>query len=190
MTPRRSDRDADLDATANVLGALAMAITDRISNSVAAAAGQSVSAAAALSALHHFPEPPNLDRLGQVLGLTHSGVVRLVDRLAGAGLVVRNPGADGRTRVLALTPAGLAVAERVTAARADALAGLLADLAPDQRRALHGLVSSLMAALVRTKESGAWTCRLCDLRACGRPAGRCPAANAAAARFGPPPGPA
>ena len=37
-----------------------------------------------------------------------------------------------------------------------------------------------MAALVRTKDGGAWTCRLCDLDACGRPAGRCPAANAAA----------
>jgi DNA-binding MarR family transcriptional regulator len=180
--------EPDLNAAANVLGALAVAITDRMSTAVAAAAGQSVSAAAALSALHNFPDPPNLDRLGQVLGLTHSGAVRLVDRLAEAGLVVRNPGVDGRSRVLALTPAGRTVAERVTAARTDALAGLLADLNPDERRALHGLTGRLMAALVRTKEGGAWTCRLCDLRACGRPAGRCPAARAAAARFGPPPG--
>jgi DNA-binding MarR family transcriptional regulator len=178
--------DETTGAVANVFGALAVAVTDRISTAVAAAAGQSVSAAAALSALHHFPDPPNLDRLGQVLGLTHSGAVRLVDRLAEAGLVVRSPGADGRTRVLALTPAGRAVAERVTAARTDALAGLLADLAPDEHRTLHGLAGRLMAALVRTKEGGAWTCRLCDLRACGRPAGRCPAATAAAARFGPP----
>ena len=175
---------ADRDATANVLGAFVVAVTDRISTAVAAAAGQSVSAAAALSALHHFPQQPNLDRLGQVLGLTHSGAVRLVDRLADAGLVVRRPGADGRSRTLDLTAAGRAAAERVTAARAAALAGLLADLSPDDHQALHDLTSRLMAALVRTKDGGAWTCRLCDLDACGRPAGRCPAANAAAERFG------
>jgi DNA-binding MarR family transcriptional regulator len=178
---------SDLDATANVLGALAVALADRISTAVAAAAGQSVSAAAALSALHHFPEPQNLDRLGRVLGLTHSGAVRLIDRLADAGLVVREPGSDGRTRVLALTPAGRAVAQRVTAARADALAGILASLAPGDRRDVHRLSAALMAALVQTKEGGAWTCRLCDLHACGRPAGRCPAATAAAARFAPRP---
>jgi len=189
VTGRRGEPVGSDDAVANVLGALAVALTDRISSAVAAAAGHSVSAAAALSALHHFPDPPNLDRLGQVLGLTHSGAVRLVDRLADAGLVVRNPGADGRTRVLVLTPAGRQVARRVTVARTDALADLLADLAPEERRALHGLTARLMAAVVRTKEGGAWTCRLCDLRACGRPAGRCPAATAAAARFGPPPDP-
>ncbi len=172
----------DLDATANVLGALAVALTDRISSAVAAAAGQSVSAAAALSALHHFPDPQNLDRLGRVLGLTHSGVVRLVDRLAAAGLVVREPGPDGRTRVLALTPAGREAAERVTDARAAALAEVLSRLDPDERRDLHRFTTSLMTAHVQTKEGGAWTCRLCDLHACGRPAGRCPAATAAAAR--------
>src|SRR4029079_1367933 len=58
------------------------------------------------------------------------------------------------------------------------------DLSPDDHRALHDLTSRLVAALVRTKDGGAWTCRLCDLDACGRPAGRCPAANAAAERFG------
>jgi len=179
---------SELDATANVLGALAMAVTDRISAEVAAAAGQSVSAAAALSALHHFPGRQNLDRLGRVLGLTHSGAVRLVDRLADAGLVVRESTheSDGRSRMLALTPAGRAAAVRISAARTAALADLLADLSPDERAALHGLSGRLMDALVRTKEGGAWICRLCDLTACGRPDGRCPTANAAAARYGPP----
>jgi hypothetical protein len=71
----------------------------------------------------------------------------------------------------------------VTAARAAAVAGLLSGLEPDDHQNLHRLSASLMAALVATKDGGAWTCRLCDLHACGRPAGRCPAANAAAARF-------
>ena len=51
-----------------------------------AAAGQSESAAAALSALLHFLDRPSVDLLRQVLGLTSSGTVRLVDRLAESGL--------------------------------------------------------------------------------------------------------
>ena len=70
-----------LDRQANLLGALALVITDQSAQAVAAAAGQSVSAAAALSALHHFLDRPTLDQLHKVLGLTPSGAVRLVDRL-------------------------------------------------------------------------------------------------------------
>ncbi|MGV2386825.1 MAG UNVERIFIED_CONTAM: MarR family transcriptional regulator, partial [Thermobifida fusca] len=81
-----------VDRVANVLGALALAVTDRTSAAIAAAAGQSVSAAAALSAMHHFLDRPTLDQLRRVLGLTHSGAVRLVDRLVDAGLVTRGPG--------------------------------------------------------------------------------------------------
>ena len=43
-----------------------------------------------------------------------------------------------------------------------------------------------MANLVAAKEGGGWICRLCDLQACGRPQGECPAANAARARYGDP----
>jgi rubrerythrin len=39
---------------------------------------------------------------------------------------------------------------------------------------------------VRNKDGGAWICRLCDLEACDRAAGRCPTANAAAAKYGRP----
>ena len=69
------------DSDANLLGALALVITDRTSGAIAAAAGQSVSAAAALSALHHFLDRPSIDRLRLVLGLTPSGVSRAVARL-------------------------------------------------------------------------------------------------------------
>lgn len=177
------------DGPANLLGALALAITDRSSAAIAEAAGQSVSAAAALSALHHFLDQPTIDRLRLVLGLTPSGAVRLVDRLAEAGLVTRGPGRDGRSRSVILTPAGRAAAERVSAARAAALDGVLAGLSRSERETLHQLAGRMMAAIVHTKEGGAWICRLCDVEACGRAAGRCPTANAAAGRYGPP-GPA
>lgn len=101
------------DREANLLGALALAVTDRTSAAVVAACGQSPAAAAALSALHHFLDRPRIDLLGQVLGLTPSGAVRLVDRLAEAGYVTRTPGGDRRSRVVSLTAKGRRAAGRV-----------------------------------------------------------------------------
>ncbi len=177
---------AGFDREANVLGALALVVADRVAAATEAATGQSASAAAALSALYQFLDRPTLDRLRQVLGLTPSGAVRLVDRLAEAGLVTRGPGADGRTRAVALTRKGRALAERVCAARAGVLRDAVADLSTHDRKALHALLGRVMAGIVRDKQGGAWICRLCDLKACGRDEGDCPAANAAAAKYGPP----
>lgn len=172
-----------LDRQANLLGALALVITDQTAQAAAAAAGQSVSAAAALSALHHFLDRPTLDQLHKVLGLTPSGVVRLVDRLADAGLVTRGTGDDGRSRSVVLTDAGKRVAQKITAARATLLSSMLDELSPAERETLHSLMSRVMAGVVRSKEGGAWICRLCNLDACGRASGHCPAANAAAAKY-------
>jgi DNA-binding MarR family transcriptional regulator len=175
-----------LDREANVLGALALVITDQAAGAIAAAAGQSASAAAALSALHQFLDRPTIDRLRQVLGLTPSGAVRLVDRLADAGLVARGPGEDGRSRSVSLTVRGRRVAARVAAARAATLTGALSGLTPAERATLGSLLDRVMANVVDAKDGGAWICRLCDLTACERAAGRCPAANAARAKYGEP----
>ena len=175
-----------LDRQANLLGALALVITDQSAQAVAAAAGQSVSAAAALSALHHFLDRPTLDQLHKVLGLTPSGAVRLVDRLAGAGLVTRGTGDDGRSRSVVLTDTGKRAAQQVTMARAALLSSVLDELSAAARETLHSLMSRIMASVVGSKEGGAWICRLCDLDACGRASGHCPTASAAAAKYGNP----
>ena len=171
---------------ANVLGALALVLTDQTAQAAAEAGGQSLSAAAALSALYHFLDRPTVDKLHRVLGLTPSGAVRLVDRLAEAGLVTRGPGTDGRSRSVTLTPRGRRAAARISAARADLLAGALDGLSGDDRRALRDLLGRMMANVVAGKDGGAWICRLCDLHACGRDDGHCPAANAARAKYGDP----
>jgi DNA-binding MarR family transcriptional regulator len=176
---------ADRAATANVLGALALAVAGQIPTAVTPAGGRSDSAAAALSALYHFPGQITVDRLGQVLGLTHSGAVRLVDRLAGAGLVERAPGTDRRSRSVRLTVAGRRAARRASGRRITYLTSLLADLSPAETGVLHDLLARLMDQVVQHKQGGAWICRMCDLQACGRAAGHCPAASAAENKYGP-----
>lgn len=167
----------------NVLGALALVVADQTSAAIAAASGQSASAAAALSALDQFLDRPSLDQLRQVLGLTPSGVVRLVDRLVAAKLVTRGPGADGRSRSVALTAQGRRTATRIAAARAGVLRPLLQRLTADQRATLSPVLDALVGVVVADKDGGAWICRLCDLDSCGRATGRCPAATAAAAKY-------
>ncbi len=168
---------------ANLLGAFAGVLTDMTAAELTAASGLAASDVAALSALRHFLRKPTIDQLHQVLGLSPSGAVRLVDRLARGGYVTREPGADGRERSVGLTPRGRRAADRITAARARLLASSLAGLTPAQRASLHDLISQIMVTIVSNKDGGAWICRLCDLRACGRDEGQCPTANAAAARY-------
>lgn len=157
----------------NLLGALALAITDRMPVG---------NADVALSALRHILAGPSIDRLGRVLGLTSSGTVRLVDRLVAAGHVQRGVGADGRTTAVSLTPVGRRAAARVTASRQEVLRGALAVLTPEEQARFGELAGKVLAGMVRPPGAVRWTCRLCDTGACGRPEGRCPVATAAGYR--------
>jgi DNA-binding MarR family transcriptional regulator len=179
-----SPDDRELDRTGNLLGALSLAVTDRTLAAAGGAAGQSDSAAVALSALHHFLDDPPVDLLRQVLGLTPSGTVRLVDRLQDAGYVTRRPGRDGRSVSLRLTASGRRAAGRVSAARAEVLQDALSALSPAERQALDELVSRVLVGLIRGPGATRWMCRLCATTACGRKNGRCPVANAARERYG------
>jgi DNA-binding MarR family transcriptional regulator len=169
----------------NLVGALSLALCDRIQEAVTAAAGQAPSAAAALSALRHFDFDPSIDLLGRILGLTSSGTVRLVDRLAEAGLVRRDrPERDGRVARLRLTPAGRRAAGRVTAARAQTVQAAMQALSPPEREQFGVLAGRVMAGLARPAGAVRWGCRLCDTRACRRYQDGCPVAMAAAERLG------
>ncbi len=165
------------DRTANLLGALALVVTDR----TAEAAGRSESAAAALSWMRQFDQRPSIELLRRVLGLTSSGAVRLIDRLVADGLVKRGPGRDGRTTAVSLTPAGHRAAEKVAAARGAILEGALAALSEEERETLEVLHSKLLVGQMRDPGAMRWMCRLCDTGVCREGPG-CPVTNAVRAR--------
>jgi DNA-binding MarR family transcriptional regulator len=173
-----------LDQTANLLGALSLVIADRMADAMAEAGGRPESAAAALSALLHFLDRPTVDLLRQVLGLTSSGTVRLVDRMAESGYVQRGPGGDGRSTSVSLTGAGRAAAERVAAARVGVLQGALAGLSPAERETLRELMAKILAGLIRGPGAVRWMCRLCDTGVCRGTEGGCPVGNAVRERYG------
>lgn len=171
------------DRTANLLGALSLVMADRTADAMADAGGRPESAAAALSALLHFLDRPSVDLLRQVLGLTSSGTVRLLDRLEESGYVRRGPGADGRSASISLTDAGESAAQQVAAARAGVLDGALAALSPGEREAFDQLAGKVLTGLIRGPGATRWICRLCDTGACRRSAGGCPVGNAARERY-------
>src|SRR5919106_681255 len=82
---------------ANLLGALSITVAERLEAATRTAAAHGGSAPAALAALDTFLDGSSIDTVRKPLGLTHSAAVRLVDRLAAAGLVRRGAGEDGRS---------------------------------------------------------------------------------------------
>ena len=172
-----------VDGIGNRLGALALVLTDRAGEAVARASGCSESAAACLSAIHHFLDDPTIELLAQVVGLSHSGTVRLVDRLERDGRVLRRPGADRRATVISLTDAGRQTARELASARTQVLGNALQTLTSDEQRVLDSLVGRVLVAMMREPGANGWMCRLCDTHGCGRAAGECPVANEAVARY-------
>jgi DNA-binding MarR family transcriptional regulator len=159
---------------ANLLGAHALVVADRMREAV----GMELSSAAVLTALETFAGGASIDALRRVLGLSHSGGVRIVKRLEAEGLVAREPDPTDRRAVrLHLTGDGRREARRLLAARQAALTPLLAGLGERESAALERLLERLLAHATGSGEDANRICRLCDPGVCGHPA-RCPVTQA------------
>jgi MarR family transcriptional repressor of emrRAB len=165
----------------NLLASLSLNLADETTTALERASGLAGSAAVALLALEEFLGDAHVGRLAEVLGLTHSGAVRLVTQLEAAGLAERRPGDDRRRVEVRLTALGLRTAAAARAARDAVVSETTRGLEADEVAALERLLERLVEARVEARlerrrkgESGAWWCRTCDFEACGRPEGRCP----------------
>jgi DNA-binding MarR family transcriptional regulator len=78
--------------------------------------------------------PSSLARLAEGLEVNSSTAMRMVDRLAAAGMAEKIPSPDSRREVvLSLTPAGRAVVQQVTEHRLAAIARTVRAIPTDQR---------------------------------------------------------
>jgi len=184
MPGTRSSRDR----TVNMLGALSLVVADRVNSSAEAVTALGPSAPAALAALHEFLDGGSVTQLSSVLGLTHSGTVRLVDRLDAEGLVERAGAQDGRAVSVVLTRSGRRMAARVLQARRTSLDAMLSGITSAELDELAAVLEKMLATVTHARaaeqSSGTqdrplpWLCRLCDFDACGRSEGTCPVNNA------------
>lgn len=157
---------------ANLLGALGVAIGDRL-----ARAGATGSAAEALVAIGGEGAGMTIDALARRVGLSHSGAVRLVDRLVREENVLRSRGLDQRTAALALTPEGYRTLRRILARRQLELESLLSLVSDEERHKLVEIVERLLRRLGDDADDRDRICRLCDHDLCGHWRGDCPIAS-------------
>src|SRR3954453_6833931 len=134
--------------TENLLATTALALAERVQHAGEDASGLSAGAPAALVALSGWLSGQSVSSLAQVLGLSHAGTVRLVDRLQAEGLIERRRGdGDAREVNLVATRAGRAAAKRVLAGREAAMAQALVIFAPEERAQLTGHLERVLAVL-------------------------------------------
>jgi DNA-binding MarR family transcriptional regulator len=172
--PSRGPR-ADRAFAANVLGTLSLTVVDRVAMGAARATRHAANGPAALVTLLWYPDRP-IAFLADRLRISHPGAVQLADRLQRDGLVERIPALDGRTKLLALTPAGETAALAVLAARRDVLERAVGALDDHQVRAFAEAAGAMLEALADTLLTSEFMCRLCDELAC--PDARCPVERA------------
>ena len=154
------------DRLTNLFGALALGVMDRVRAAAVDETALGGETAAAVMVIGHQPGL-TIDRLGRVLGLSHPGTVRLVDRLARAGLAARGAAPhDRRAVALRLTDAGQAERARMIERRREALAAILTTVAPADRAALERVAETILRTLPRDANAALTICRFCDQRSC------------------------
>lgn len=154
-----------IDRTANLLGAVALAVVDRIEETARVVLNRVGETPAALVVIGYGLGPSN-DELRRILGLSHPGSVRLVDRLAADGLVERRAGRDKRAIALYLTEQGAALREQLLSGRLSAIKPLLMSLTPPEQEALAALLHKMLSSMETTDLERCTLCRLCDNRVC------------------------
>ncbi|WP_342739282.1 MarR family winged helix-turn-helix transcriptional regulator [Bradyrhizobium sp. B117] len=150
---------------ANLLGALSLAVMDRIEQGAREVIGRGGETPAALVVIGYGHGMTN-DKLRRILGLSHSGTVRLVDRLVSDRLVERRAGKDGREIALHLTATGVATRNELMTSRISAVASLLDVLSPTETKRLETLIHELLARQDTSEMDRFTICRMCDDSVC------------------------
>lgn len=151
----------------NLLGALVTAVNDRMQWHAERAIGLGGQMPAALVTIgHNYGE--SVEFLSGILQMSHSGCVRLVDKLDEQGLIERRPGKDRRSLSLYLTPKGRVLKREVLRARREALDTAFKTLDRQQQACLVELMEVMLKAMTHCKNDADIICRLCEEQACAQ----------------------
>ena len=162
-----------MSRVANLLGAFALAVTDRLREATEAEAGAGAATPAALVQIGSAGDD-SVEALRGCLGLSQPATSRIVERLHARGLVRRGRSTrDQRVAALCLTDAGHEIRRSILTRRRAVMEAALTGLTDADRRCLEAMLEEMLTNLVRTGGEADLTCRLCDLGDC--PQERCPA---------------
>ena len=155
----------------NLLGALVLSLHDDLRRDIEQRLGMQGAAGAAIVTIGNSPDR-SVEWLSHALLLTHSGTVRLVDKLAADGLVERRDAShDARAVSLRLTASGERRMRAILEARRAVLERALDALGTADLKKLCDLVERMLGAITEVPRGDAM-CRLCEESVC--PQDRCP----------------
>jgi len=154
-----------IDRTANLLGVVGLAVADRIEGTARDILKHSGETPAALVVIGYGLGPSN-EQLRRILGLSHPGSVRLIDRLVADGLVERRDARDKRAIALYLTEKGTALREKLLNGRIAAIRPFLTRLTEAEQESLAALLHTMLSSMETTDLERCTLCRLCDDRVC------------------------
>ncbi len=150
----------------NLLGALSLALADAQLEAVQTSSGIGTAGCATLVALGHHPNL-TIREIAVIAGLSHSVMVRTVETLVSAGLIIKAPGEDRREVTSRLTPKGRRLRDKLIDAREAVLKNALVKLSPPDQDILHRLVSEMLDGMSLDRNQSDHLCRLCDEAGCG-----------------------
>jgi DNA-binding MarR family transcriptional regulator len=153
------------DRTANLLGVVGLAVADRIEQTARDVLNHAGETPAALVVIGYGLGPSN-DQLRNILGLSHPGSVRLVDRLVADSLVVRRKAQDKRAIALYLTEKGEILREKLLKGRLATIGTFLEPLTETEQETLASILHKMLASIETTDSERCNLCRLCDDRVC------------------------
>lgn len=150
---------------AHFLATYAQLVADKVTENLEAVLGSGGEAPAAIIHIGHAPGLSILE-LSVALGLSHPGTVRLVDKLVDTGMAERTNGRDGRTRLLALTPKGKAMRDKLLAARLAAAESVMVGLSDTEWETIRDQLARIIKTVPESAAARPRICRLCDRGMC------------------------
>lgn len=150
--------------TENLVGALALMLSDRIVK----AADQLVPRGEPAAAIAIVGRSPGwtIRMLSTDLGLSHAATVRLVDRLVADDLMARGRATDDRRAVaLSLTETGESTYQAMLESRHECVGEALKALSSDEKDLLGTIAGKLLGGGA-TQHDRSRICRFCDVESC------------------------
>ena len=155
----------------NFLGALSLAITDRIAEINAQLSEFGGETAAAIIQIGSTANITT-NRLSQIIGLSQSATTRLVGKLTDKAVVKKLVGTDARESPLVLTRDGLLLMNALLEGRQALLKATLSTLSAEEIRLLEKCMRKMLHALPQNESQAHHICRLCNEAVC--PQDTCP----------------
>ncbi|WP_259399047.1 MarR family winged helix-turn-helix transcriptional regulator [Pseudoalteromonas sp. SG41-6] len=161
---------------ANLIGTFATSVATDIEKQIAELGGRSLSHEAALVTINNHPNE-TIDMLSKVLGLTHSGAVRLINTLEKEGLVERKKSVnDARSVVLCVTGKGSCRVESILSNRETVTSKILENFTDEQQASFLSLIEIALGNFSNEQIEARKICKLCNEGVCRKQG--CPVENA------------